>query len=689
MKKVYKVLQILLILITLHVSVQAQKYKQSEWESRLSYGLVGGIGLNLHSADFKGLDGWKSCCPGFETGTGSHVYTGLFVNFPVSSSLDLSLRPVLSNYSGKISREESDDVYVYNPTTGKSEKGMFEHSIDAKLSVAELQALFGFRMTDQWRLNAGIRFGILTTKTGSQAEKLMNPSYGVFLESDGSSSGKRIRNEYSGELPGASSLNFGLMLGTSYDLPLNSSKTFLIVPEFIASMGLNSFVENNSWKVINFAGGIGLRYAPREEEVVKVKVIPPPPPPPPLPPPPPPPVVPSLNASIDAVAVDKDNSETTVSNIRVEEFLLNRTHPLLNYIFFDEGKATIPQRYSRITEKEKQEFSFKAFYNLKTMDVYYQVLNIVGKRMQFYPQSEITLVGCNSDQGIEKSNISLSTSRAEAIRDYLVGEWNIPLNRIKIESKNLPELPSNIKDPNGIVENRRVEMIANIPDIFEPMIIKDTLRISNPPHIRFKPVIKTPIGIKTWKIITSQKGNILRSFEGVGQPPASMDWEVEKETEQQFVPRLEEPLEYRMIVVDNDNKTLESQVQILPVTQLTIQKKIDEVMDDKEISKFSIINFGFGKSDLTGGNINIAETAKKRIRKSSIVKIAGYSDIIGNPETNKKLSIERAFSVCNYLGVATSNASGYGNDIKLYDNTMPEGRFYSRTVTIDITTPIE
>ncbi|MER3328640.1 MAG: OmpA family protein, partial [Candidatus Kapaibacterium sp.] len=157
----------------------------------------------------------------------------------------------------------------------------------------------------------------------------------------------------------------------------------------------------------------------------------------------------------------------------------------------------------------KENFSFKQLFDLKTMEVYYEILNIVGKRMQFYPQAKIELVGCNSDQGLEKDKIGLSRDRAETVKKYLVDEWGIDPTRITVNSQNLPDNPSNVNEPDGIVENRRVEMNANIPQIFEPMNIKDTLRTSNPPHIRFKPVVNSAVGSNRWKIITYQNGKEL------------------------------------------------------------------------------------------------------------------------------------------------------------------------------------
>lgn len=677
-----------LLIILIPFSLFSQEYIEEPYSPRASYGAFAGIGINLHSADFQGFSGVPSCCPGYETGSGIGLNLGLFYNIPVADQLDLSLRAKFLQLGGTLSRTENELV---STSDGGSTLGEFEHSFTSSINSFALEPLLEFKLSNQFRLRGGFRVGyLMSADLDEHQEELVSPSDGVFVDENGENP-TRIRNQYSGEIPDASSIEAAFLAGISYDVPLNESHTLFLVPQLDISLGLTSFVPDFGWTSNSFVGGVGVRYAPRK--VMPPKEIlppPPPPPPPPLPPPPPPPSIPVLDASIEAVSVNENGKEADVSSIKVEEFLLNRTHPLLNYVFFDENSAEIPRRYKRITEKEKEDFSFKQFYDLKTMDVYYQVLNIIGKRMQFYPQSQITLVGCNSDQGLEKNNTELSRKRAQTVKDYLVKEWEIEPGRIEVKARDLPENPSNVNDPDGIEENRRVEIKANIDQVFEPMIIRDTLRTSNPPHIRFKPNINSDIGVKRWKIVTSQEGRDLRVFSGTGDIPEQVDWNLETEQEQDYVPTLDKPLEYRMVVVDKDNKTWESPLQKLPVKQMTIQYKFENVLEDKEYDVFSMIGFGFAKAELGERNKFIADKAKKRLRSYSESEIIGYSDRIGAEESNQKLSQRRAYTVAEYLELVPEKvARGLGEKILLYDNNYPEGRFYSRTVRINIVTPIE
>jgi len=676
----------LLFLISACISSSyAQQFAEEPYAPRTSYGLFGGGQLNLHSGSFKGLPGIPNCCPEFKTGSGFGPYYGVFISFPLDAKLDMSLRIVNTTLSGKFTSEESE--YFSTPTSGNGTGvwGTFNHTIDFEIQSMGLNAMVNYKMSDKFRLNGGFRVGTLLTKNYSQIEEISSPSNGVFKNE-----GTRYRNKNNGVMPNAASIEAALMAGVSYDFPLNSNYTMFLVPEANLGYSLTPYVSGLSWNTFTIAGGIGLRYAPREIIVPKPKLPPPPPPPPPpLPPPPPPPSVPTLDAVITAVSVDENGQESNVNKIKVEEFMTNRTHPLLNFVFFDEGAYTVPQRYKRLSASEKKSFNFREFSALSTIEVYYNLLNIVGKRLTSYPQAELTLIGCNSNQGEETNNSSLSQQRAEAVKDYLIKEWNIQESRIKILSRNLPEVPSNITDKDGIVENRRVEITSNVSKILEPIVVNDTTRISNPPTIRFKPTIRTVIGLKDWKIITSQKDKQLRVFEGKNEVPKQVDWQVEKEKEQNYMPKLDLPLQYRLQIIALDNKTWDSPKQTLNVNTVTIQRKIEEEIEDNEIFKLSMIGFSFNKAEIVGINEVIAKSAKSRVKKNSIVKIIGYSDRIGNDDLNRKLSEKRAQEVAKYLGVDFKNAIGKGEQDENYDNDSPEGRFYNRTVKIEIVTPLQ
>jgi outer membrane protein OmpA-like peptidoglycan-associated protein len=660
-----------------------QEYVDEPYSPRNSLGLFGGVGLNFHAANFQTLPGIDGCCDEYNVGSGLGYNFGLFYDMPVSTKIDLDIRLIYAEMGANLLKARVQKVQDANYQ--EVDNAEVEFSIDSKLTTFGLEPLLAWKVSDQLRIKAGVRVAYLLSNNAIQSEKVLTPSYGVLIDKDGNQ--RREINKYDGEIPEIGSIDISIVGAISYDLPLNKNFTWFLVPEARYSLGLMSYHPDDLWQSNQLTGGLGIRYAPR-----KLKPVTPPPPAPPPPPPPPlpmpPPAEPELEANIIAMSVDENGNESSVATIKVEEFVQNKTHPLLNFVFFDNNSDQIPLRYTRITESEKENFSFKQFFSQTTMEVYHNILNIVGKRMAFYPQAELTLIGCNSNTGDEKNNTDLSKRRAESVKKYLIDNWNIRPDRIKVEARNLPSVASNPTAEDGIEENRRVEIETNIPLLFEPMIVLDTLRNTSVPNLRFKPNVKTPIGIKSWKLSASQNNKTIKTFTGKNDLPKVIDWDFVGEENQKYIPNSELPIQYNLEITDNDGKVWASDMQSLPMRQMTIQNKIWENVEDYEIDEFLMIGFGYNKSDLNEGNKLIADRAKLRVRDYSENDIKGYSDRMGNDDYNKRLSERRALEVADYLEINKKFVKGIGEEILLYNNDLPEGRYYSRVVKIVIKTPI-
>jgi OOP family OmpA-OmpF porin len=100
-----------------------------------------------------------------------------------------------------------------------------------------------------------------------------------------------------------------------------------------------------------------------------------------------------------------------------------------------------------------------------------------------------------------------------------------------------------------------------------------------------------------------------------------------------------------------------------------------------------MILFGFDRADLSPANQELVKTIKDRITSSSTARVIGYTDRSGAEEYNQRLSERRSQAVSTALGLPASSASGQGEQLPLYDNATPEGRFYSRTVEVIVETP--
>ncbi|MGA2297522.1 MAG: OmpA family protein, partial [FCB group bacterium] len=488
---------------------------------------------------------------------------------------------------------------------------------------------------------------------------------GITFEND-----SLVRLQRSGDLPNVNKLSFGVVGGLSYDIPLNSKYTWFLTPEAYYLYELNNVTKNQNWKISSLKLGLALKYQPRPEKPVVVV---------------PPPV--NLTASVKANGVEYDGTEEEMIKIRVEEYLSSRWKPLLTYVFFDDNSAVLPERYSRITSDSAKRFKIQDLNEQGTLEVYHHLLNIIGRRLVDNPDSKITLVGCNNGQGAEKNNKELSMRRAEALRDYLSDIWGIKADRMNIETRNLPQIPSNSNEAEGVEENRRVEITSDNFDIVSPIKTEDTMRVANPPIARFKTTASGTNGISHWTLSSSQAGKTLKTFSGIGDVTPTLDWTFEND--EKTIPSKSLPLDYSLSVTDNQGKSFNTPVKSIPIEVISIEKKRRERIADKYVDRYSLIMFSFDKSDISSFNEKILALIHSNLKPNSTVNITGHTDRTGEHDYNVNLSNNRANAVAKSLNFENTNTTGVGEQQLLYNNDVPEGRFYCRRVDVTVETPVE
>ena len=370
----------------------------------------------------------------------------------------------------------------------------------------------------------------------------------------------------------------------------------------------------------------------------------------------------------------------------IDQVTSTNMYPLLNYVFFDDNSSELPERYVRLKEKFAYEFNLSMLNNKDVLFTYRNLLNIVGKRMNEKSLAKITILGCNSNIDKEKGNTSLSESRANTIKKYLQEVWKIEDERISVKSRNLPEKASNNGDKDGIEENRRVELSSNDEYILSPIFVSDTSFNSIPPTVRFKDAAKVKFGETFWKISLKQNNEVLKEFIGEGNSETDLDWNINDE---KSFPSSELPIYCETEVNDKEiRKTIVSK-DTIPVKFLTLELKERNKLQSRSIEKFNLILFDFGSNKLGPGNLKISTLIKSKIRDNSKVYINGYTDRLGNDNFNLNLSKGRAKSVYQQLGFKNALFNGIGESQLLYNNDLPEGRFYCRTVTVTVDNPYQ
>jgi outer membrane protein OmpA-like peptidoglycan-associated protein len=379
--------------------------------------------------------------------------------------------------------------------------------------------------------------------------------------------------------------------------------------------------------------------------------------------------------------------------------VVREVFPLRNYVFFNETSTAIPNRYVILNKSEVKDFKedqvqFKTPNTVsgrseRQMLVYYNILNILGDRMVKNPNTKITLVG-SSENGRQEGIVM-----AQNIKTYLVTVFEINENRIAVEGRDKPAVPSEqiggTKELGLLREgDRRVSIESNSPELL--------MEFQSGKNAPLKPI----------EIVTGNQNpsnDVIFDVKGAEETLSFWTLQIidEKGKTQNYGPYTQEQVSIpRKTIMGNqpegNYKTImtgttktgkvinqESTMLLTPYVAPVVQESI----------RFSVI-YEFNESKA----INIydkylTEIVAPKIPQNGTVIITGHTDVIGEVDYNKNLSLARANDVKSILekSLAASGRTdvkfqvrGEGENEKLapFENKYPEERFYNRTVIIDI-----
>jgi outer membrane protein OmpA-like peptidoglycan-associated protein len=378
------------------------------------------------------------------------------------------------------------------------------------------------------------------------------------------------------------------------------------------------------------------------------------------------------------------------ASLTIEEIKTIDSSPMLGHIYFDDGSSEIPPQYVRFAGPGETA-GFDPQQLRGTLEKYYQVLNIVGKRLIDHPEAQITLVGCNANTGKEKGKKTLSAQRAEAVRDYLQEVWNIAPERMTIEARNLPTMPSSSRLKEGQAENRRVEIRSTDPAIVMPIPSVYLAAQIDTPALTVRPNAVLPSDIAHWKITVANAGGNLTELTGEGAPASVV--QVPLPTKDLQAIGTGGAIAVKMELQDNKGHSVVFSPDPVKVNFIQTSQRLAQKQEQKVQEKYALILFDFDKDTIDARNREIINQVVARIRAlpQATAEIVGHTDNIGKDAYNIKLSQRRALAVYKLLATAYGEApgdrirySGVGPNTPPYDNLSPEARAFNRTVTITL-----
>jgi len=645
-----------LLLTGIQSSLHAQevKYTKPSWY----FGVAGGANFNFYRGTTQQLTTGFTVPSAFYDGNGVGLFVAPLIEFHrPDTRLGFIFQAGYDSRKGAFKQVKSP---CNCPEDLKTDLSYF--TIEPSLRFAPFKSNF--------YLYGGPRFAFDIANSFTYRQGI-NPAYPTQVASP----------DVKGNFSNTNNSLISMQIGAGYDIQLSKQKkrTQVVLSPFVSFQPYFGQDPRSieSWNITTVRAGIALKIGSGRRIAVPVEAV--------LP-----------------IAIPEPIVQFTVNapvNIPIER-RVREMFPLRNYVFFDLGSTEVPNRYVLLTKDQVKDFKESQLEVIapkelsgrskRQMIVYYNVINILGDRLNKNPSTTITLFG-SSRQGSKDGR-----EMAESVKKYLVDVFQIDPSRIGIEGGVKPKIPS--EQPGGKLElvllregDRRVSIESNSPALL--------MEFQSGPDAPLKPI----------EIVSVQEAPVdsYVSVKVEGAKEAFTSWSLEIADEsgkvQNFGPYSQEMVSIPGKSILGDRPSGDYKLTMVGQTKSdkVIRKETSTHMvlwtpaTTEEMMRFSIL-YEFNKSTaITMYEKYLTEIVIPKIPTGGTVIIHGHTDIIGGEDYNLKLSIARAEDVRTILesGLAKAGRSdvkfevhGFGADQTLapFENKYPEERFYNRTVIIDI-----
>jgi outer membrane protein OmpA-like peptidoglycan-associated protein len=643
-----------LVWFNIQMPVQAQEvqYTKPSWW----FGVAGGANFNFYRGSTNQLSSDFTPPVTFHDGKGVGLFIAPLIEYHrPDSRLGFMLQAGYDNRKAKF-----DEVVTPCDCPADLKTNISYITVEPSLRFAPFKSNF--------YLFGGPRFAFIRDQSFTY-QLGINPAY----------PNQAVSPEVKGDLSDIHKTVISMQIGAGFDIPLSSQNNhtqFVLSPfvSFHPYFGQNP----RSIETLNITtvrAGVALKFGrghliTKPEEVV---IAPTP--------------DPEVQFSVNAPA-----------NVPVQR-RVKEVFPLRNYVFFNIGSTEIPNRYKLLKKEEVKDFREDQLEMVtpinqsgrseRQMNVYYNVLNILGDRMIKNPSTTIVLVG-SSEKGPKEAK-----EMAESVKFYLVNTFGITATRIRTKGQFKPNIPS--EQPGGVREldllregDRRVSIESSSPVLLAEFQsgpgksnASETAALQEAPlesYVTFNTKGANE-AFTSWSIQIADEKGMVQSFGPYTQESASLSGQSILGT------RPEGDFKITMIGQTKSGKVVRKETTAHIV--LWAPAKIDEGI------RYSVIyEFNDSKAILIYQKY-LTDVVVPKIPANGTVIIHGHADIIGNDAYNLKLSIARANDVKKIIGSALAKSgrtdvkfevTGYGEDPNFspFKNEFPEERSYNRTVIIDI-----
>jgi outer membrane protein OmpA-like peptidoglycan-associated protein len=644
---------------------------QNEWR----LGALGGLSRLYHTSLLPIIPNNPRCCS-YERGESWGWWGGLsgdYVMMPHGSEplfeigaralfarRPLALSQTVSNANSGVNFQVFDGVGSYIPS-GLVRR--LDYSAIADYLVADIGARVQPVQSIPLyvRLSADASFALLSQVPVAESELILQPVGVKFPDSKNPRSNQR-------EPARLARPTFGVTGAIGVEVPLQ--QRLLLGLEAAYRYGLTTVRTDIDWRTNSVQGAVTLRWRFLPEETKRDSAE-----------------TPQSEKTPPTLAAAQLLIESIAGKpLEIQETVVTQTFPLLPYIFFDSASVVVKNRYNpRIgTTANFDEQSLPK----ETLAIYYHLLHIIGKRMRANPKTTLTITG--TTDGKEWANADqrqiLAQQRARSVAGFLMGYWGIAQGRLKLTTRDTPKLASSDRYAEGNEENRRVELSSNDPELLAPVVQYRFLEYTPVRTEHYMTVkVQNPGAAESYKGSLNALEEPFAVTSGVDAPPTRLPFALRRK----FTAKLSQTVgsldsaDCTLEVKQRDGQTLSAHTRI----------NVETLKNQFEVSRLNLIVFDFDRDDMVESNrVMMRGFVLDAIKPNSLVSVLGSTDRLGEAKYNKELSESRAKGVQDFMRRVNPNirfqeVRGTGASSLPFDNDLPEGRYYCRTVSINVQTP--
>ena len=216
-------------------------------------GIIGNSTFNLHTSSFKELDPNKftNCCTEFTSGNGLGINLGIFYSHQVTKIISFEYSLGLNYFDATLKETENKVIEIDNVL----QNAEILHQLETSLRYVQFDYKVKLDIVNNTRFVGGLLAAMPIITEMNHFEQLIIPENRGSFEN-----GRRIRNEYKGDIPNTNKILFGITAGLEYDFYLNKKKTYAMTPQFIIGQTFNSIINTNPWNVTFFRFGFAFSH---------------------------------------------------------------------------------------------------------------------------------------------------------------------------------------------------------------------------------------------------------------------------------------------------------------------------------------------------------------------------------------------------------------------------------------------